>query len=58
MISFLDLYGLINAPVVSRGRYGQTREIAASLPKGVVDRLLNGDGKKASREWRELRESI
>ncbi|GAI92930.1 unnamed protein product, partial [marine sediment metagenome] len=53
MISFLDLYGLINAPVVSRGRYGQTREIAASLPKGVVDRLLHGDGKKASREWRK-----
>ena len=40
MVSFLDLYGLINAPVVSRGRYGQTREIAASLPKEMVNRLL------------------
>ncbi len=41
MINFLDLYGLINAPVVSRGRYGQTREIAAALPRETVDRLLN-----------------
>jgi len=53
MISFFDLYGLISAPVVSRGRYGQTREIAASLPKELVDRLLHGDGKKAPREWRK-----
>jgi len=55
MISFLDLYGLINAPVVSRGRYGQTREIAASLPKEVVGRLLHGDSKKGCNKWRELR---
>jgi len=54
MISFLDLYGVINAPVVSRGRHGQTREIAASLPKGVVDRLLHREGEKASNEWRRL----
>ena len=40
MISFLDLYGLINAPVVSRGRYGQSREIAPSLPAEMVNRLL------------------
>ena len=40
MISFLDLYGLINAPVVSRGRYGQTREIAASLAQDLIDILL------------------
>jgi cell division control protein 6 len=36
MISFLDLYGLINARVVSMGRYGKTREIAGSLPERVV----------------------
>jgi len=32
MSSSLDLHGLINVPVASRGRYGQTRETAASRP--------------------------
>ncbi len=36
MISFLDLYGLINARVISRGRYGKTREISSSLPDKIV----------------------
>jgi cell division control protein 6 len=36
MISFLDLYGLINARVVSMGRYGKTREIMSSLPDQVI----------------------
>ena len=36
MISFLDLYGLINARVISRGRYGKTREIMSSLPPQVI----------------------
>jgi len=40
MISFLDLYGLINARVVSHGRYGKTREIMQSLPKQVVEQFL------------------
>ena len=42
MISFLDLYGLINARVISKGRYGKTREISDSLSKEVVERLLGG----------------
>jgi cell division control protein 6 len=41
MISFLDLYGLINARVVSMGRYGKTREIAGSLPERVVRGVVN-----------------
>jgi archaeal cell division control protein 6 len=40
MISFLDLYGLVNARVVSKGRYGYTREITSSLPTDVVERFL------------------
>jgi cell division control protein 6 len=40
MISFLDLYGLINARVVSMGRYGKTREITGSLPEEVMDGFL------------------
>ena len=40
MISFLDIYGLINARVISKGRYGKTRELSGSLPDRVVQRLL------------------
>lgn len=40
IISFLDLYGLINARVVSMGRYGKTREIMSSLPGQVVEGFL------------------
>jgi len=40
MISFLDLYGLINARLVSMGRYGKTREIMGALPGKVIDGLL------------------
>jgi cell division control protein 6 len=39
MVSFMDLYGLINACVTSKGRYGKTREISASLPKHLADGL-------------------
>ena len=39
MISFLDLYGLINARVVSMGRYGKTREIMSSLPDRAIKAL-------------------
>jgi cell division control protein 6 len=42
IISFLDLYGLINARVVSMGRYGKTREIMSSLPDQVIMRMLQG----------------
>jgi len=40
IISFLDLYGLINARVISKGRYGNTREISGSLPMEVVERFI------------------
>lgn len=40
MISFLDLYGLINARVISHGRYGKTREISGSLSTETFSKLL------------------
>ncbi|MFC1895246.1 Cdc6/Cdc18 family protein [Thermodesulfobacteriota bacterium] len=43
LISFLDLYGLINAQVISRGRYGNTRDISSALPPDVIDRLLKNN---------------
>jgi cell division control protein 6 len=42
IIGFLDLYGLINARVISKGRYGNTREIFGSLTGEVVGKLLKG----------------
>ena len=41
IISFLDLYGLINARVISKGRYGNTREISAALPAEMIKKLIN-----------------
>ena len=41
MVSFLDLYGLINARVVLMGRYGKTREIRNSLPDEAIKGLFN-----------------
>ena len=40
MISYLDLYGLVNARMVSKGRYGNTREISRSLPQTVIERMM------------------
>jgi cell division control protein 6 len=42
IIGFLDLYGLINARVISKGRYGSTRDISGSLNLEVVKHLLEG----------------
>ena len=41
MISFLDLYGLLTARAISKGRYGYTREITGCLPRELVKRALN-----------------
>jgi len=40
MTGFLDLYGLINARIVSLGRYGKTVDIMSSLPDRVVKGLV------------------
>lgn len=48
MISFLDLYGLVNARVISKGRYGNTREISSALPAEVVQRLSSGRAEVAT----------
>jgi cell division control protein 6 len=40
MVSFLDVYGLVSAPVISKGRYGKTRLLSGCLPSAVVKELL------------------
>ena len=42
IVSFLDLYGLVNARVISKGRYGKTRQLSGSLPGPIVESLLAG----------------
>jgi cell division control protein 6 len=42
IISSLDLYGLINARIMSMGRYGSTREISSALPREITEKFLKG----------------
>jgi cell division control protein 6 len=39
LISELDIYSLLRSRVLSRGRYGRTREIILDLPPELTDRL-------------------
>ena len=40
IIGLLDLYGLNNSRIISKGRYGNTRQISGWLPDGVAKRFL------------------
>lgn len=39
LISELDMFGVVNAKVVSKGRYGRTREIKVDLSKDIMERI-------------------
>lgn len=39
VIAELDMLGIINAKVVSKGRYGRTREITLSINEGIIDKI-------------------
>ena len=39
-ISSCDLYGLIHARLISKGRYGQTRQISAALPREAIKQIF------------------
>lgn len=39
LISELDMLGIINARVISQGRYGRTREIKLSIPEDTLNRM-------------------
>lgn len=41
IIGELDMLGIINAKVISKGRFGRTREITVSLSKPIEEKLLN-----------------
>jgi cell division control protein 6 len=39
IVSELDMYGFIQARVLSHGRYGRTKEIKVNLPETLVHKL-------------------
>ncbi len=43
LISELDMLGIVNAVVVSKGRYGRTKEINLSVPIGETEAVLTSD---------------
>ena len=43
LISELDMLGIIQARVISKGRYGRTREITLSVPISEARKVLEED---------------
>lgn len=41
IISEFDMLGIVNAKVVSKGRYGRTRNIALEIPNTILPRIKN-----------------
>ena len=41
IIAELDMLGIINAKVISKGRYGRTREICLAIPESAASKLNN-----------------
>lgn len=39
LVSELDIYSLLRSRVLSRGRYGRTREIILDLPQGLTEKI-------------------
>jgi cell division control protein 6 len=45
LISELDMLGIVNAVVVSKGRYGRTKEISLSVPTDETEAVLLSDSR-------------
>ncbi|PSP32769.1 cell division control protein Cdc6 [Halobacteriales archaeon QH_10_67_22] len=45
LISELDMLGIVNAVVVSKGRYGRTKEISLSVPIEETEAVLTSDSR-------------
>ncbi|MFH0875703.1 MAG: orc1/cdc6 family replication initiation protein [archaeon] len=39
ILAELDMLGIVNANVISKGRYGRTKEISIDLPSSLVDKI-------------------
>jgi cell division control protein 6 len=47
LIDELDMLGIVNAVVVSKGRYGRTKEISLSVPTDETETVLQSDSRLA-----------
>jgi cell division control protein 6 len=45
LISELDMLGIVNAVVVSKGRYGRTKEMSLSVPLDETKSVLLADSR-------------
>jgi len=54
LISELDMLGIVNAVVVSKGRYGRTKEISLSVPYEQTTSVLMADSRFQELESKEL----
>ena len=41
VIAELDMLGIINAKVISKGRFGRTREISVAIPQSFKPKIIN-----------------
>ena len=41
VLSELDMIGILNAKVISKGRYGRTREISVNIPQSAKTKTLS-----------------
>jgi len=48
LISELDMLGVVNSVVVSKGRYGRTREISLSVPREETKKVILDDSRLSS----------
>jgi cell division control protein 6 len=39
ILSEFDMLGIINAKVISKGRYGRTKEIRLAIPQGIIEKI-------------------
>jgi cell division control protein 6 len=49
IVSELEMAGLVIAKVVSRGRYGKTKEIELAVDRNIILKALKEDAKALSR---------
>jgi len=45
LVNELDSMGLLNAKVISLGRYGRTKKIRLEIPRGLIKDVLSEDGR-------------